>query len=52
MFRQKLLSSSVNLLIIIALKVEFIISRKMLIMLNDDNKKEAKRESVRIKSMV
>ena len=52
MFRQKLLSSSVNLLIIIALKVEFIISRKMLIMLNGDNKKEAKRESVRIKSMV
>ena len=32
-----------------ALEVEFIISRKMLIMINGDNKKEAKHESVRIR---
>ena len=32
-----------------ALEVEDILSRKKLIMLNGDNKKEAKRESVRIK---
>ena len=35
-----------------ALEVEFIISRKMLIMINGDNKKEAKHESVRIKRIV
>ena len=35
-----------------ALEVEDILSRKKLIMLNGDNKKEAKRESVRIKRIV
>ena len=35
-----------------ALEVEFIISRKMLIMINGDNKKEAKHESVGIKRTV
>ena len=31
------------------MEVEFIIIRKMLIMINGDNKKDAKHESVRIK---
>ena len=35
-----------------ALEVEFIISRKMLIMLNSDTKKETKHKSVRIKRIV
>ena len=35
-----------------ALEVEFIISRKMLIMINSDTKKETKHKSVRIKSIV
>ena len=35
-----------------ALEVEFIISRKMLIMINSDTKKETKHESVRIKRIV
>ena len=35
-----------------ALEVEFIIIRKMLIMINGDNKKDAKHESVRIKRIV
>ena len=42
MLRQKLLSSSVN----------YIISRTMLIMINSDNKKGVKHESVRIKRIV
>ena len=35
-----------------ALEVEFIISKTMLIMINGENKREAKHESVRIKRMV
>ena len=35
-----------------ALEVEFIISRKMLIMINSDIKKETKHKSVRIKRIV
>ena len=35
-----------------ALEVEFIISRKMLIMINSDTKKETKHKSVRIKRIV
>ena len=35
-----------------ALEVEFIISRKMLIIINSDTKKETKHESVRIKRIV
>ena len=35
-----------------ALEVEFKISRKMLIMINSDTKKETKHESVRIKRIV
>ena len=35
-----------------ALEVEFIISKTMLIMINGENKREAKHESVRIKWMV
>ena len=35
-----------------ALEVEFIIIRKMLIMINGNNKKDAKHESVRIKRIV
>ena len=35
-----------------ALEVEFIISRKLIIMINGDNKKEAKHERVRIKRTV
>ena len=34
------------------MEVEFIIIRKMLIMINGDNKKDAKHESVRIKRIV
>ena len=35
-----------------ALEVEFIISKTMLIMINGENKREAKHESVRMKRMV
>ena len=35
-----------------ALEVEFIISRKIIITINGDNKKEAKLESVRIERIV
>ena len=35
-----------------ALEVEYIISRKMLIMINSDTKKETKHKSVRIKRIV
>ena len=35
-----------------ASEVEFIISRKMLIMINSDTKKETKHKSVRIKRIV
>ena len=35
-----------------ALEVEFIICRKMLIMINSDTKKETKHKSVRIKRIV
>ena len=35
-----------------ALEVEFIICKTMLIMINGENKREAKHESVRIKRMV